>query len=36
MAFVSEKNTHDNYDLKALGLVLAMPTWMTKQIENIF
>lgn len=27
----SEKNERNNYDLKSLGLVLGMPTWMTKQ-----
>ncbi|MGY4884488.1 MAG: RNase P subunit p30 family protein [Nanobdellota archaeon] len=26
-----EKNNRDIYDLKSLGLVLGMPTWMTKQ-----
>lgn len=26
-----EKNSRSIYDLKALGLVLGMPTWMTKQ-----
>ncbi len=28
MIFISQK-PKDNYDLKALGLVLGMPTWMT-------
>jgi len=27
----NEKNKRDIYDLKSLGLVLEMPTWMTKQ-----
>ena len=29
--FVSEKK-HDPYNLKSLGLVLGMPTWMTKEL----
>lgn len=33
MKFVSIKgNERDIYDLKALGLVLGMPTWMTKEL----
>jgi RNase P/RNase MRP subunit p30 len=32
MTFISEKNSKSNYDLRALGLVLGMPTWMTKQL----
>lgn len=33
MKFVSsEKNKRDFYDLKSLGLVLGMPTWMTKDL----
>lgn len=31
MGFIS-KETRDEYDLKALGLVLGMPTWMTKNL----
>lgn len=31
MRFIS-KEKHDNYNLKSLGLVLGMPTWMTKDI----
>ena len=31
MKFISQK-PRDIYDLKALGLVLGMPTWMTKQL----
>lgn len=30
MKFIIEKHKKNNYDLKALGLVLGMPTWMTK------
>ena len=30
MKFIFEKNKRDSYDLKSLGLVLGMPTWMTK------
>ncbi len=30
MKFFSEKYKRDVYDLKSLGLVLGMPTWMTK------
>ena len=33
MKFISlKKNERDIYDLKALGLVLGMPTWMTKNL----
>lgn len=32
IGFVSEKNKRNVYDLKSLGLVLGMPTWMTKKI----
>ncbi len=33
MVFViTKKNKRDIYDLKALGLVLGMPTWMTKKL----
>ncbi len=31
----NEANKRDIHDLKALGLVLGMPTWMTKNIEEI-
>ena len=31
MKFISKKKRSD-YDIKALGLVLGMPTWMTKQL----
>ena len=31
MKFCGE-TTRDNYDLKSLGLVLGMPTWMTKKL----
>ena len=31
MKFVSKKK-RDDYDIKALGLVLGMPTWMTKNL----
>ena len=30
--FLKEKNKRDIYDLKALGLVLGMPTWMIKEL----
>lgn len=32
--FISSKpeNIRDNYDLKALGIVLGMPSWMTKEL----
>tara|TARA_Y100000310_G_scaffold17671_1_gene17435 strand:- start:5076 stop:5531 length:456 start_codon:yes stop_codon:yes gene_type:complete len=34
MTFVfSDKNKRDIHDLKALGLVLGMPTWMTKSLN---
>ncbi len=32
MKFVGQKINRDTYDLKALGLVLKMPTWMTKNL----
>ena len=32
MKFISQKYQRDIYDLKALGLVLGMPTWMTKSL----
>mgnify|MGYP001617278900 CR=1 FL=1 len=32
MIFVSEKYEKDRHDLRALGLVLGMPTWMTKDL----
>ena len=33
MRFVfSDKNKRDIHDLKALGLILGMPTWMTKSL----
>ena len=36
MKFIAlkEKNKRDVYDLQALGLVLSMPTWMTKAFNN--
>lgn len=40
MSFIvlDKKNQRDDYGLKALGLILGMPTWMTKSIntKNIF
>lgn len=33
MKFIAEKNERNLYDLKALGLVLGMPTWI---ISNLF
>ena len=37
MKFISIKgNERDIYDLKALGLVLGMPTWMTKELQGIY
>lgn len=32
MTFLSERHQKDKYDLKALGLVLGMPTWMTSML----
>lgn len=32
MKFVGQKVNRNSYDLKALGLVLKMPTWMTKRL----
>ena len=34
MKFISEKHKRNIYDLKALGLVLGMPTNMTKLLDN--
>ena len=31
MRFIS-KEKHDSYNLKSLGLILGMPTWMTKEL----
>lgn len=33
---LKEKNKRDVYDLKALGLILGMPTWMSSQIGKFF
>ena len=33
--YLKKQNKRDIYDLKALGLVLGMPTWMTKQLSEI-
>ena len=32
MKFISEKHKRNIYDLKALGLVLGMPTWMVRDL----
>jgi len=32
MKFISFKHKRDIYDLKALGIVLGMPTWMVKEL----
>ena len=34
MKFIAQKHKRDIYDLKALGLVLGMPTWMTRDLAN--
>jgi RNase P/RNase MRP subunit p30 len=34
MNFFSLKDKRNSYDLKALGAVLGMPTWMTKRLEE--
>jgi len=34
MKFISLDNKRNIYDLKALGLVLGMPTWMTSLLES--
>ena len=31
---INKKNQRDIYDLKSLGLILGMPTWMVKILEN--
>jgi len=33
MKFISAKEKKDSYDLKSLGLILGMPTWMTKDVD---
>jgi ribonuclease P/MRP protein subunit RPP1 len=35
MQFVSKKYSKNKYDLKSLGLILGMPTWMTKNLELV-
>jgi len=35
MTFISQKYKKDPYDLKALGAVLGMPTWMLKEINHL-
>ncbi|MFH1586058.1 MAG: RNase P subunit p30 family protein [archaeon] len=32
MKFIGQKYSRDKYDLRALGLVLGMPTWMAKEL----
>ena len=32
MKFISQENKRNIYDLKSLGLVLGMPTWMVKDL----
>lgn len=32
MRFIGQKHERNIYDLKSLGLVLGMPTWMTKNL----
>ncbi len=34
MKFICLKNERDVYDLKSLGLVLGMPTWMTSSLNS--
>jgi len=36
MVFVAEKHKRNIHDLKAFGLVLGMPTWMTKNLQTFF
>lgn len=33
MKFISQRSKKNSYDLKALGLSLGMPTWMTKNLN---
>ncbi|MFW6046893.1 MAG: RNase P subunit p30 family protein [Candidatus Woesearchaeota archaeon] len=35
MVFISRKYSRELRDLKSLGLVLGMPTWMAKQLEFV-
>ena len=32
MKFICKENKRDIYDLRSLGLVLGMPTWMAKEL----
>jgi len=32
MKFIADKHRREKHDLKALGLVLGMPTWMTREL----
>ena len=34
MKFISFKQKRNTHDLKALGLVLGMPTWMTRLLDS--
>jgi len=34
MIFIGNKYQKNAYDLKALGLILGMPTWMTKELQK--
>ena len=36
MQFIGIKTKRNIYDLKSLGLILGMPTYMTKELTNIF
>ena len=35
MKFISRKYSKDLHDLKSLGLILGMPTWMTSSLESV-
>lgn len=35
MKFVYKNNSRNIYDLKSLGLILGMPTWMTSNLELV-
>lgn len=32
MVFISKNSKKENHDIKALGIILGMPTWMTKKL----
>lgn len=35
MKFIAQKNKRNLHDLKSLGLILGMPTWMTRDLREM-